>query len=296
MSEQKSNFCFCTFASGSTYRTLAKNLVSDIKQYSPQIPLIIFTDKFSEFINDSDGNLLIFEHKKQGVFAYHERRFAIAKSLSMFDSCMYLDADVRLCAPVPQNRQWIPGITARSCTNMTKHFQGRINKTNSSSVVAAREFEFFKQMACKLEVDIETEEITWVNEFLFVVTKDSGKELEFLNLWHKLALYAELNGHYKHPAYAIGLAAAKTGFPIRYDGMEGLDFFDDRIERIRISKGQSDPNTKRIYFETQNKIENPPRSISQKILKKLNHWLDYCYYSIRLKIKTILEDFEFYYK
>jgi hypothetical protein len=296
MTEQKSDFCFCTFASGSIYRALAKNLVSDIKQYAPQTPTIVFTDKPSEFVDNSDRNLLVFEHKKQGVFAYHERRFAIAKSLSMFDTCMYLDADVRLCAPVPQNRQWLPGITARSCTNMIKHFQERINKTGSSAAIAAKEFEFFQQMARKLDINSEQQEITWINEFLFVITKDAGKEREFLNLWHKLALYAELKGLYKHPAYAIGLAAAKTGFSIRHDVMEGLDFFDDRIERIRISLGQSDPNAKKNYFEVQQKIENQPRSLLQKILRKINNWLDYFYHSIRLRIKTMLDDFEFYYR
>jgi hypothetical protein len=78
--------------------------------------------------------------------------------------------------------------------------------------------------------------------------------------------------------------------------MEGLDFFDDRIERIRISLGQSDPNAKKNYFEVQQKIENQPRSLLQKILRKINNWLDYFYHSIRLRIKTMLDDFEFYYR
>lgn len=294
MTQQEKNFCFCTFASGTTYRTLAKNLIGDIEKYSPGTPLVIFTDKPREFRNYS--HVLPFEHEKQGVLCYHERRFAIAKALTMFDSCMYLDADVRICAPVPQNRKWLPGITARSSTNMNKHFQGRLNKTNRPRPKVVKHFEVYKKMAQKLDIDIEVEEITWINEFLFVVTRDSGKEIEFLEQWGKIALYAELNGIHNEPAYSIGLAAAKADFPIRHDVMEGLDFFDDRIEKIRISRGLSTPNAKLAYFETQKKIEKSPRSIGDKITSKIRKVIDYYYHYMRLMIKTARKDFNFYYR
>ncbi|MEA5571672.1 hypothetical protein [Calothrix sp. UHCC 0171] len=289
-------FCFCTYAGGEIYSSLAANLVSDIEKYAPETPLIIFTDKPNKFSNHSNSNVLVFPHQRRGVLHYHERRFAIAKALSMFNSCMYLDADVRICAPFPENKLWLPGITARSCTSMMKHIQELMSVRNSASGKMAKQVEFYKTMGKKLGIDIETQDLTWINEFLFVVTRDSGREVEFLKLWEKLAVYAELNGHHKHPAYAIGIAATKASFPIRHDVMEGVDFFDDRIEKVRISKEESDPNVKNFYFEFQNQIEQPQRSILQKVWSKICKNAEYLYYAVRLKVYAFSDDYKFYYQ
>ncbi|MBE9215452.1 hypothetical protein IQ247_22770 [Plectonema cf. radiosum LEGE 06105] len=293
MNLAQKDFCICTYVAGNTYRSLAKNLIGDLAKYAPEIPFMIYTDKPEEF--QKYNNVLVFGHKRKGVLYYHERRFAIQKALSMFKSCMYIDSDVRICAPIPQ-REWLPGITARSCTNMIKHFQERINKTNPPSVSAVKKFEFFQKMAKKLDVDLETEKVTWINEFLFVVTRDSGKETEFLKNWEKIALYAEVNGLHKHPAYAMGLAATKANFEVRHDVMEGVDFFDDRVEKIRISKGQASSKDKLEYFAAQNKIENPHDSILKKIIKKANKYIEYLYHSMRLKVTAMLSDYNFYYR
>ena len=295
MNKEENNFCFCTFAAGSIYRSLVKNLVSDIEKYAPGTPFILFTDKPSEFSNNS--HVLVFKHKRQGISFHYERRFAIAKALSMFNSCMYLDADVRICAPVSQDiiaREWLPGITARSCTSMTKHFRTLINDSPQTSRV--RNFEVTKKMALKLNLDLEADQITFIHEFLFVVTRDAGREIEFLKQWEKLATYSELHGIYNAPAFAMGLAATKVGFPVRHDVMEGLDFFDDRIEAVRIAKGQSDTEAKKVYFEMHKKLEYPHRSISKKIMRKIGKFIDYGYYSTRLKLTTFIEDFDFYYR
>jgi hypothetical protein len=295
MNKEEKHFCLCTFAAGPIYRSLVKNLVSDIEKYAPGTPLILFTDKPSEFSNNS--HFLVFKHRRQGVLCYHERRFAIAKALSMFNSCMYLDADVRICAPVSQDivaREWLPGITARSCTSMTKHFRTLLNDSHPPSMV--RKFEFTKKMARKLDLDLEADQVPFINEFLFVVTRDAGREVEFLEQWGKLATYCELNGIHNDPAFAMGLAATKVGFAVRHDVMEGLDFFDDRIEAVRIAKGQSDPEAKKVYFEMQKKLEYPHRSTPQKIMRKLGKFIDYGYQSTRLKTTTLLKDFDFYYR
>lgn len=289
ISKQK-DFCFCTYVAGKTYRTLAKNLIGDLAKYSPGIPFIIYTDKSEEFKKYS--NVLVFPHKRQGVLHYHERRFAIKKALSMFNSCMYIDSDVRICSAIP-NRQWLPGITARSCAVMKKRFQEQINKSNPPSKNTIKKFEIFQKMANKLNVDIDN--TIWINEFLFVVTKDSGREENFLKNWEKLSLYAEVNGLHKHPAYAMALAANKANFEIRYDVMEGLEFFDDRIEKIRIAKGQVSSKDKIEYFQIQNTVENPHCSIFKKILNKLVKYFEYLYHSIRLRVMTMLTDYRFYY-
>lgn len=290
MKTPNKDLCFCTFAGGTVYRNLVKNLIGDLTKYAPGTPFILLTDKPSDFSDVENDDILIFGHKRQGVLCYHERRFAIAHALSKFNSCMYLDADVRICAPVPQNLSWLPGITARSCTSLIKHFRGRLDKTDPPRLSLVKEFNFYKDMAKKIGLDLEKDPITFVNEFLFVVTRDGGKEVEFLEQWQKLALYAELHQHHKHPAYAIGLAAAKIGFPIRHDTMEGLDFFDDRIEQVRIAKGQSDPEAKKKFFEEQKKIEYSNSSIFDKIVRKITKKIEYMYHSVRLRMTANVDD------
>jgi hypothetical protein len=145
-------------------------------------------------------------------------------------------------------------------------------------------------------LDLEADQVKFINEFLFVVTRDAGREVEFLKQWEKLAIYAELNGLHNDPAFAMGLAATKVGFPVRNDVMEGLDFFDDRIEAVRIAQGQSDPEAKKVYFEMQKKLEYPHRSIPQKIMRKIGKSIEYGYHSSRLKTTSLLKDFDFYYR
>lgn len=293
MAQNELDLCFCTLAFGNTYRSLAKELAKDLEQYAPEIPFILFTDKVSEF--KAHKNVLAFSHRRRGVLLYHERRFAIAKALSMADSCMYLDADVRICAPVPTTLKWLPGLTARSCTSMNKHIQGRITKTSSPRPEIIKVIELYKKMASKIDLDPEDENIKFINEFLFVLTRDSGREIEFLDLWGRLALYAELHGMYKHPTYAMGLAAARVGLTVRHDLMEGLDFFDDRIEKVRISNGESDPAAKEKYFKTQKEIENRYRSLPYKAVDKVLRFFRHHYHTNRLRATTFLSDRNFYY-
>ncbi|MBD2057451.1 hypothetical protein H6F88_15720 [Oculatella sp. FACHB-28] len=292
MTQNELDLCFCTLAFGDTYRSLAKELAKDLEQYAPDVPFVLFTDKVSEF--KAHKNVLAFGHRRRGVLLYHERRFAIAKALTMANSCMYLDADVRICAPVPRNIQWLPGLTARSCSSMNKHIRERLNKTDPPDPKAVKVVETYKKMAHKVGVDPEDDQIRFINEFLFVITKDSGREIEFLDLWGRLALYAELLGMHKHPTYAMGLAAVKTGLHIRHDVMEGLDFFDDRIEKVRIANGQSDPAAKQKYFETQQKVEQRYRSLPHKAIDKISRFFRHHYHTTRLKITTYVSDSNFY--
>jgi hypothetical protein len=294
MIQSELNFCFCTLAFGNIYRALAKELVQDLEKHAPGIPVVLFTDKPRDF--KAYKNVLVFNHQRRGILLFHERRFAIAKALSMANSCIYLDADVRICAPVPKDMKWLPGLTARSCTSMNKRFQKRLAEGDSPRPDVVKILQVYKKMAEKIGIDPEDDRTIWINEFLFVVTKDSGRELEFLDHWGRLALYAELNGMHKHPAYAIGLAAVKVGFPIHYDVMEGLDFFDDRIEKVRIKNGQSDPAAKQKYFETQEKIEQRYCSLPYRAIDKITRPLRRRYHTTRLQATTLLTDFDFYHR
>jgi hypothetical protein len=286
-------FCFCSIAFGKKYRVLALLLAQDIEKYSPKTTFIVLTDNPSDF--NKQANILAFKHRSQSVKFYHDKRFAIAKALSLFNSCIFIDADMRILAPVPVDMQWIKkvGITARTCEIMPKKYAQVLAGTANSQF--EREFKVTKKAAQKLNIDLQNEKVKFVYEYLFAVTKDSGKELEFFKQWETLANYFELNGIYDGEGNAIGLAAAKADFDVRWSEMDGISFFKDKTELIRIQKGQSKMEEMSKYFEQQKMHEYPKRSFLEKVATKLRQSITHLYNLGRLRIVT-LSKFNFYYR
>jgi hypothetical protein len=293
MNQAEPEFCFCTIAFGKKYRALALLLAQDIERYSPKTYFIVLTDNPSDF--SKQRNILAFKHRSQSVKFYHDKRFAIAKALSLYNSCIFIDADMRIVAPVPADMQWIKkvGITARTCEIMPKKYAKVLAGTACAKL--CREFKVTKKAAQKLNIDRENEKVKFVYEYLFAVTKDCGKELEFFKQWETLANYFELNGIYDGEGNAIGLAAAKAGLDVRLSEMEGISFFKDKTELVRIQKGQSKMEEMSIYFEQQKMLEYPKRSIKQKVAAKLGQSITHLYNLVRLRIVT-LSKFNLYYR
>jgi hypothetical protein len=293
MNHAQPEFCFCTIAFGKKYRALALLLAQDIEKYSPKTSFIVLTDNSSDF--NKQANILAFKHRSQSVKFYHDKRFAIAKALSLFNSCIFIDADMRILAPVPVDMQWIKkvGITARTCEIMPKKYAKVIAGTSSAKF--EREFKVTKKAAQKLNLDLENEKVKFVYEYLFAVTKDCGKELEFFKQWETLANYFELNGIYDGEGNAIGLAAAKAGLDVRWSEMDGISFFKDKTELIRIQKGQSKMEDMSKYFEQQKIHEYPKRSLLKKVTAKISQSVTHLYNLARLRIVT-LSKFNFYYR
>ncbi|MBE9177976.1 hypothetical protein IQ268_05180 [Oculatella sp. LEGE 06141] len=271
--------CFCTLALGKKYRSLALLLAGDLETYSPGKALVVLTDDPSHF--QPCSNVLAFKHSQQGVTCYHDKRFVIQTALSHFEACIFIDADMRVVGEVPHDLTWLPGITARSGCSTLKHNQNR----KARSIV--------EKVAHKWNLNLET--VLYVNEFLFVVSKDAGKEADFLQAWDWLAPYFELNGIYSGEGSAIGLAAAKAGLDIRLDTVDRFPFFKDRIEKIRISKGDADPHTNQRYFDEQRRYEFPQLSLSEKLVAKVSKPVKRFCRLIQLRIDT-LKHFSFYYK
>jgi hypothetical protein len=293
MSKAEPVFCFCTLALGKKYRSLALLLAKDIEKFSPNTPFIVLTDNPRYF--SKQPNVIKFKHQQQGVKCYHDKRFAIAKALSLFNSCIFIDADMRILAPVPQDIQWIKevGITARACEIMPKKYAKIFNGTASAKLCEV--FKVTKKAAQKINLDVENEKVKFVYEYLFAVTKDSGKELEFLSQWETLANYFELNGIYDAEGNAIGLAAAKAGLEVTWSEMQGISFFKDKTELIRIQKGQSKMEEMSIYFQQQKMLEYPKHSLVEKVAAKLPQSITHLYNLVRLRIVT-LSKFDFYYR
>jgi hypothetical protein len=293
MNQIQSKFCFCTLAFGKRYRSLALLLAKDIEKYSPGTSFIVLTDKPDDFCEQS--NILAFKHQATSVRFYHDKRFVVAKALSMFNSCIFIDADMRILAPVPNDMAWLqkPGITARVCNLMPKQHSEAI--TGNVEKKFYQEYLVTKKATSKLNLEKDWDNISYIYEYLFAVTKDCGKEIEFLKKWEIIAPYFEINGVYQGEGNAIGLAAAKAKFPIRGSEMNGISFFKAQTELIRIKKGQSKVEDMAIYFEQQRKLEYPERSFLENITTKLAKGLRIVYTLIALRIKT-LRNLNFYYR
>jgi hypothetical protein len=264
-------------------------LAKDLAQFSPDSSFVVLTDRPDEF--SYHANVLAFNHRQQSIGCYQDKVYVIREALSLFDSCMFLDADMRILAPFQPGNDWPPGITARSCSSIFKHFATQVQPTPS----AQRKLVVVQKAARKLDLDLRNEQIQFVHEFLFVVTKDTGKEATFLTLWEQLGRLFELNGLYSDEGHAIGLAAAKAGLPICHHPLPDLEFFKDKIEQVKIQKGQADASKTRAYFETRKRLACVDRPLFHKTLAKLRKYGQWSDRAIRLRIAS-LENFDFYYR
>lgn len=282
MSPSPSPFCFCTLALGRSYRALALELAKDLERFSPSTPLVILTDDPADFQRQT--NVLAFPHRQQSVGCYHDKRFVFRQALSLFPSCIWIDADMRILQPIPETLDWVvqPGITARVCESMGKKYAKVALGTASAET--RKEYQITQTAAQTLGLTLEDETVQFVYEYLFCLTQDQGREQEFLRVWDGLAPLYERRGIFAGEGNAIGLAAAKAGLPVRWNTMEGVDFFMDRTEIIRIQKGQSDPTQMAPYFETQNRLKNPPRPLWQKAIARLRQRCDRAYRLLRLRL------------
>jgi uncharacterized C2H2 Zn-finger protein len=278
---------------GRRYRSHAFLLAQDIAKHSPETSPVILTDKPQEF--KKYLNVLAFKHQQQSLGCYHDKRFVIAKALSLFDTCIFVDADIRILDDLPQDRKWLSGVTARSCTSIIQHNKIYIDSVNEASKAKrTRDLEILDKLAKKLDLDLADTNLQFVMEMLFVVTRENGKEIEFLKYWDTIALYCELNGFYGAEGYAIGLAAAKAGLPVIWDEMEDLVYFKDWVEQQKIKKGKANPETTVIYFQQHEAIEYHKNSLLQKLKRRLDKIMGYYYRFLCLKIAT-LSNFNFYY-
>ena len=294
MSQEEKEFCFCTLALGKRYRSHALLLAQDIEKHSPGTKLVILTDKPQEFSKYS--HILAFSHQQQSIGCYHDKRFVIAQALLLFNTCIFVDVDIRILDKVASNLKYLRGVTARSCTSIVKHNQAYIGSVNDlHKPKRIRDLEIINKLAQKLDLNLEDNSIQFVMEMLFVVTRQDGCEIEFLKHWETIALYCELNGFYGAEGYAIGLAAAKAGLPVQWDAMEGIVYFKDWVERQKIKKGQANPDETLIYFQQHEAIEYRKNSIFQKLVRKLDKIMGYYYRSLCLRL-TALSNFNFYYR
>jgi len=291
MNSTQKEFCFATLAIGQNYRALARELLSkDIEQYASGTPFLILTDRPSEFKHCP--NVIAVKHQPR-FFCDNDKTFLIRAALSQFEYCICIDADMRLLAPLPSGLTVLPGITTRSCSGLARHLQTMIRRTDPPRPGQLKDAHNIRKVAQKLGLDIENEQVKFVHEFLFIVKRDGGREVQVLELAETISRYLELHGTQVGVGSALGMAAAKVGFPVRHSELSEIIFFDDRIEKVRIANGQADPTITTIYFQQLRALKYPKRSTLSKGWQRIRQTAELGQRRLRIQWEA-LKDREFY--
>ncbi len=196
-------FCFCTLAISQRYCLLARELAVSLEQYAPRKMLIVYTDLPNKFENCS--NVLAFKHYQKGIHScMNDKRFVIEKALSMFDAAIFLDADSKIVAPIDHNMTIQPGITIPRINNI---LECKVNQRNKYRA------EVTQEIADKLDINLKVTNLILGN--IFSISKEEGKEIEFIKIWDKIGRYFELKNLHYAEENAMGLATAKVGLTVR---------------------------------------------------------------------------------
>lgn len=203
--------CYCTLALGAEHRRMARELALDVARLAPpETQLLIYTDRPGEFSRGA-GTVAV-RHRQRGIrTCYNDKRLVLSGALRSHASAIFLDADTRLIEAPPPPVALRPGLTAIAAYPILEHV---------GNVEHPERLRLFARMAGKLEVDLRR--VCFVEESLFAIRRD-GREREFLHWWGMVARYFELNGLDRAEGNAIGLAAAKVGWPVWRDGLEEVD-------------------------------------------------------------------------
>jgi nuclear transport factor 2 (NTF2) superfamily protein len=266
MVNSEKDFCFCTLALGQKYRNLVKQLATDLEIYSPQTYLVVATDAPQDFRGIS--NIIPYKHSRQGVlYCYDDKRFAIQKALTKFRVAIFVDADTRILSKVPEDILWPPGITCAGFVKILDHPPNQEREGRKEAI---------KDLSKKLNISLEG--TSWVNENLFIIARDEGREIEFIRLWGKIGRYFEIKGVDTKDGNPIGLAAAKVGWKIMSDRWDELD----KIRSHTYAHWDFDPHKVQTVWE---KLENKLKLAEWKRQYRL------------LKAQLIsLQDINFYYR
>lgn len=254
--KNSNDYTFCTLALGQRYCLLAKQMSENLHQNAPGHKLVVLTDNPHTFAECDNVVPILF--KQQGVLhCYHDKRFAIEHALRLSNTAVMVDVDAGFEGKI-EDLKFQPGIECHS-ENLIEH----VTKWTPERL------ETLHKVAKKIEVDPDS--ATWIGESLFAVTKDGGKEQEFLKYWGQVGRYLELNRIHAGSGNAIGLAAAKVGWTPR--------------------KSDNFVYLKSLWNHFDASLQRPAPTLMSRLRRKLTF-----HYRLNLERLRALQDFEFYYR
>jgi len=194
------NVCFCTIATGKPYRQMTRDLAFDLQKFANGVSFYVYTDVPDDF-RDLE-NVTAFKYHQTGIQScFNDRRLVVQEALLNFPIAIHIDADTKILEDLTDNLNFPVGITGYS-EDLLKHM-----KKNRP-----RELNTVETVAQKLEIPLEKSD--WIGESLYVVTRDGGKEKEFIEYWGLIANYVELKGMHGGDGNLMGLAATKVGWKV----------------------------------------------------------------------------------
>jgi hypothetical protein len=225
MTQTNSDYTFCTLALGHKYSLLAQKMAQNLLQNAPDRKFVVLTDDpkaVSHF-----PNVIPKAFRQKGILhCYNDKRFAIEHALKFSDTAIMIDVDAGFQERIPA-LDFQPGIEG-NFESLVEH----VSKFTPERLPS------IAKVAQKLNIDYEN--AVWVGESIFAVTRDGGKERDFLHYWEQIGRYFELHKIYAGEGNAVGLAAAKVGWtPLKSEAWQTLKslwhHFDASSQRLEPS-------------------------------------------------------------
>ncbi|MFM7424317.1 MAG: hypothetical protein ACKO7W_04870 [Elainella sp.] len=196
-------YCFCTLAFGAAYRQAAKALAAQAEPFGIQV--FVATDDPADFRDSS--NVVAGKVRRTSIlYAYNDKRFALAMALEQFECAVLVDADSVISGNLPAQLQVMPGMTASvKYTSLETDLQ----------TYHSRSLPAFTALAKRLQIQLS--ETAWVCENLIIIRRDQGRELEFLRAWAFADRWLGVRHVFQGDAAFIGMAAKAADWTVQND-------------------------------------------------------------------------------
>lgn len=209
------SFCFATLALGARHVFHARQLATDLERFAPGSLLIVLSDSPSAF-QDCE-NVIASHHRQQSPFrCFHDKRFLINAAFEHAETCIVIDANIRLLAPLlPQSIAALePGINAAHLYTIESKWISDAQpgkdlppSLKREKAVVTRALDF---------VQLEAASVRFPQEYLYAIKRSrNGDQIQtWLEAWGYLASYFDFHRLPWSEGFGIGIAAAATGLPI----------------------------------------------------------------------------------
>ena len=280
----RGDYCFCALALGEMYCELAIQLANDLAQHSPSTPFLVLTDLPEKFVGIE--NTIVVKHRKKSVEGYNDKLCVVNKALALFDTCILLDADMRILKAIILGKDvFEPGIKSYELKSWQAIVDGALS--GGPARWKSKALRIMRILRKKLDLKQDAKDIPFVVEFLFAVTKFEKVDI-FLNKWNELAELCETNRQFRHEGFSIGLAALLTESPISQNNFSGLKFFEPTISFQNHLHGDRSI-TKEVYDELASSIysiryQTPPPLFLDLMSGKVKRKTTKLYRYIKIKL------------
>jgi hypothetical protein len=229
---------FATLAFGEQYRHHAKRLCQDLNVFAPNIPVLVITDKPAYFFDLE--NVTVEPYHPSGILRrYHDKRLLVQHTLDRQASCIVIDANSRICEPLPASIHISEGITGFITMPLEQHLREEekdpsLKQSGRGSMKHTRHH--IERAAAHLGVNLA--DVSFIQESIYAVRGDPERIQSFIDCWGRLGSYFDYHGMAWSEGYGIGLAAAKCGITIQQHNFIPLEsFYKHRIHDTLILRG-----------------------------------------------------------